>query len=140
MVKIVVSGTPVAKPRPKAWYNKKSGRMHHYYKSGKEIKGFENYLRSKAENVFFRPLTGPVELYVKFYMPRPKRLIWKTKAMPECWCDKRPDVDNMLKSVTDALNGVAWLDDGQISHVRAKKLYHPGNEGPRTEIFIAVSK
>ena len=33
----------------------------------------------------------------------------------------RPDLDNLLKAVLDALNGVAFLDDSQITEVRAVK-------------------
>lgn len=136
IVRIVVSGTPIAKPRPKAWYNKKTGRMHHYYKNEKQIKGFENYLREKAEMAFSQPLTGPVGLTINFFLPRPKRLIWKSKPMPSCYCDKRPDWDNLAKAVCDGLNGVAWLDDGQVSLISIGKFYHAGDEGPRTEIEI----
>ena len=36
---------------------------------------------------------------------------------------KKPDIDNMIKSVLDALNGVAWVDDSQIVRLTAMKLY-----------------
>ena len=40
---------------------------------------------------------------------------------------KRPDVDNLGKAVIDALNGVAWDDDSQITHLHVEKKYsdHP---------------
>jgi len=135
--KIKLSGTPVAKPRPKAWYNRKTGHMHHYYKNQKKIKGFENYLRDKAEKVMSKPILGAVKVDILFYLPRPKRIIWKTKPMPSCYCDKRPDWDNLAKSVCDGLNGVAWQDDGQIADITVKKLYHAGHKRPRTEITIS---
>lgn len=34
----------------------------------------------------------------------------------------KPDLDNLIK-VLDGLNGVAWLDDSQITNVRASKQY-----------------
>ena len=46
---------------------------------------------------------------------------------------KRPDVDNLLKLVCDALNGVAWKDDSDIASTFAVKGY---SEVPRTEIEI----
>lgn len=46
---------------------------------------------------------------------------------------KRPDVDNLLKLVCDALNGVAWKDDSDIASIFAVKGY---SEHPRTEIEI----
>ena len=36
---------------------------------------------------------------------------------------KKPDVDNIVKVVADALNGVAYHDDTQIVSVSAKKVY-----------------
>lgn len=34
----------------------------------------------------------------------------------------RPDVDNLCKLVMDALNGVAWVDDGQVATLWAHKV------------------
>ena len=36
---------------------------------------------------------------------------------------KRPDLDNLIKSVLDALNNVAYEDDKQIVSIRADKSY-----------------
>lgn len=36
---------------------------------------------------------------------------------------KKPDIDNLTKSVMDALNGVAWHDDAQVCHIQAGKNY-----------------
>jgi len=35
----------------------------------------------------------------------------------------RPDIDNVLKIITDALNGVAYLDDKQIVGCSVNKCY-----------------
>lgn len=35
----------------------------------------------------------------------------------------KPDTDNVIKSVLDGLNGVAYADDKQVTCVRAVKLY-----------------
>ena len=36
---------------------------------------------------------------------------------------KKPDMDNIVKVVADALNGVAYHDDTQIALIVAKKAY-----------------
>lgn len=36
---------------------------------------------------------------------------------------KKPDIDNVLKAVLDALNGVAYVDDRQVIEVRCRKWY-----------------
>ena len=45
----------------------------------------------------------------------------------------RPDLDNVIKIVLDALNGHAWHDDGQVIEIHACKKY---DEIPRLEIEI----
>lgn len=37
--------------------------------------------------------------------------------------DKKPDLDNVVKVVLDALNGVAYKDDKQVVMIRARKYY-----------------
>ena len=37
----------------------------------------------------------------------------------------RPDVDNVAKLVLDALNGIAFSDDGHVAQLRAAKVYGP---------------
>ena len=46
---------------------------------------------------------------------------------------RRRDIDNCLKAVLDALNGIAWDDDSQVATVRCSKLV---GEAPRTEIIV----
>ena len=51
-----------------------------------------------------------------------------------CGNRRRRDIDNMLKLVLDALNGVAWADDSQVTEVSASKAYDPA--AARTEIVV----
>lgn len=48
---------------------------------------------------------------------------------------RRRDLDNMVKLVLDALNGVAWADDVQVSEIRAAKVQGQPKSG-RTEVNI----
>jgi Holliday junction resolvase RusA-like endonuclease len=136
MVDIVVPGAPVAKPRAKGFYNKKTEKMHHYYKNDKELKSFEQFIKVKASELFEKPMQGPICLSVHFLMPRPQNLMWKTKPMPRTPNIHRSDLDNCVKTVTDALNCIAYLDDAQITELHAWKDYHAGDEGPMTVIRI----
>ena len=36
---------------------------------------------------------------------------------------KRIDLDNVYKSITDAMNGIVYLDDSQIVEAHIKKVY-----------------
>ena len=46
---------------------------------------------------------------------------------------KKPDIDNVLKIIADALNGIAYDDDSQIVSANIEKYY---DECPRVEISI----
>ena len=48
---------------------------------------------------------------------------------------KKPDGDNILKVVADALNGIAYQDDVQLVDMQVRKFY--GDE-PRVEVRIAA--
>lgn len=38
---------------------------------------------------------------------------------------KKPDIDNILKLVKDALNGIVYRDDAQVVRVEAEKVFGP---------------
>jgi len=130
---IEVSGTPVAKQRPRGF---KDGKGNIRFYTPTASKNFEYLIRERAEKVFRKPLASPIKLEIYFYMPRPKYLMWKTKPMPCIPHTKRPDLTNFIKGCEDGLNGVAYIDDAQISELHAFKMYHAGDEGPKTVIVI----
>lgn len=74
------------------------------------------------------PWEGPVELSVVCHYLAPKDF-WEGRA-----CTKRPDIDNLLKLVGDALNGVAYRDDALIVSATVAKVYTRGQE--RTEVSL----
>ncbi|MFL8231041.1 RusA family crossover junction endodeoxyribonuclease, partial [Clostridioides difficile] len=47
--------------------------------------------------------------------------------------NKKPDLDNIIKSVADSLNGIAYKDDSQIVEVVSKKYY---SDRPRVEVEL----
>lgn len=49
---------------------------------------------------------------------------------------QRRDVDNMIKLICDALNGIAWADDAQVREVSGRKTYVLDKEHARTEVLI----
>lgn len=68
----------------------------------------------------------PVRIKVQAFYAPPARttkkdmvLIQEGKKLPL----KKPDIDNILKAVCDALNGVAYKDDVQIVKTSAEKYY-----------------
>ena len=88
------------------------------------------------------PWSGPVQLVVEWVFARPKSHFRTGKHAGELrpdapiFCDKRPDIDNLEKMLLDAMNGVFFLDDGQIAGVVATKTYSELPERPRTEVTL----
>ena len=50
---------------------------------------------------------------------------------------RKPDIDNVMKIVLDALNGVAYKDDSRVVRVEAQKIY---GDIPRLEIRMRGSE
>lgn len=72
------------------------------------------------------PMTGPVALTLLAVFAYPaswsKRRIAANVIKPE-WVIKKPDGDNCLKIVSDALNGVCFKDDSQVARAVVTKVY-----------------
>ena len=82
-----------------------------------------------------RCLTGPVSIRMIFWFDRPKghSKARRTKGEPKI---SRPDIDNLVKLGLDALNGVAYNDDGQVYLLLAEKWYVGPNDNVGMEILI----
>jgi Holliday junction resolvase RusA-like endonuclease len=83
------------------------------------------------------PAEGPLALSITFIMPRPKNKVWKQKPMPRYCHTKKPDLDNLVKAVLDALNGLASRDDAQIHTLHISKVVAAGDEQPHVQVRIA---
>ena len=126
--KFSIAGNPVAKERPR------KGKYGNFYTPAKTRK-FENFIKLVALQHFDKPLDCPIKIHIKFKIKRPKYLIWKTKPMPEVPCTTK-DLDNMIKSVLDGMEGVAYHNDSQIYSIIAEKVYHAGGDKAETIIEI----
>jgi|TARA_Y100000034_G_scaffold119574_1_gene161522 Holliday junction resolvase RusA-like endonuclease len=67
---------------------------------------------------------NPISLFFRFNMPippsRPKK--WRQNA-PGMGHVFTPDLDNLVKFMGDALNGIVWEDDKLIYEIKAQKIY-----------------
>jgi Holliday junction resolvase RusA-like endonuclease len=73
---------------------------------------------------FPAPLEGPVKLeIIATFAPPPS---WSKRKASEHLHRahvQRPDLDNLLKAVSDGLNRIAFADDGQIAEIAARKVW-----------------
>lgn len=136
-VRFVVEGEPVAQPRHRHAF--RNGISMSYIPKSHPIHAFKQLIRLRCKEQHAAMLDGPLIAHMLFLLPRPGRLIWKTRAMPRTWATGRPDLDNYEKAVMDALNGQLWDDDSQVVELHARKLYAGGDEQARTEIMVQVA-
>jgi Holliday junction resolvase RusA-like endonuclease len=112
--------------------------------------GVRTYTDRKDQNVRFNirkewlllghsPLEGPLRLTMCAWLPMPKSVAKKLRAtaLPAV----RPDLDNYVKQVEDALQSYAYYDDKQIVTIIARKRYvayedETVNSSPRWEIQL----
>lgn len=68
------------------------------------------------------PLSGPICLEVRASYLIPASWSKKQRAAA-VWKSSKPDADNIVKIVKDALNTVAFVDDAQVAVLRVEKVY-----------------
>lgn len=132
-IEFTVYGDPVAQGRPRAVNIGGHIRMY----DPKKSRNYKDYVRLAAsEHAPDKLIEGPVALEVKIYRPIPKSFgKRKTVEAESGWVRPitKPDADNYLKGIKDALKSVIWRDDSQIVDVRVSKFY---SERPRVEIKV----
>ena len=132
-----IPGNPVAKGRPR--FRVFKGHVMSYtpaktHKAEKEVLDAFKYCWPS----FKTPFKGPISLKVTFFMQVPTSLS-KKKQSALCLSPhvKKPDLDNLIKTVCDALNGYVWEDDSQIYMIQAIKTY--SLDAPYTKVEITSS-
>lgn len=128
--KIIVPGKPQAKQRPRVT---RSG----FAFTPKETVMYENLVKVEFERQGGQMLhNGAIRATINNYFPVPKSASKKAQALMlegKIPYTKKSDCDNLAKSVLDALNGIAYHDDAQVSELHVTKGYA---ETPRVEIIL----
>lgn len=130
--------------------NPKALKRHRTFRRGKCIGSYDPSEGDKSDFLALahkhrpnKPIDYAIKLTVTFIMQRPKAHYGtgknksKLKDSAPSYHISRPDLDNLLKFICDALNGVFWKDDTVISEIKAVKMY---GECPRTVIEILCLK
>jgi Holliday junction resolvase RusA-like endonuclease len=114
-----IPGKPIAKGRPRL------SRNGHAY-TPERTRTAESciqdaYLRAYPD-AEYPPMQGPLRVTIRACFSVPKS--WsKAKRAAAKWHTGRPDIDNICKTVTDALNTVAFPDDSQVCDLNGSKPY-----------------
>jgi len=138
-VVFTVPAIPVAQPRQRhrAFVAGGHVRTQNFTPARHPVQAFKATVRLAASQAHIgAPLEGPLALVATFVFPRPGRLCWKKRPMPRCWHHSKPDTENVLKALQDALTGLLWKDDAQIAEVRCSKVYAAGDEQPAVSVRV----
>ena len=114
-----IEGDPVGKARPRF----AKGRTY----TPKKSADYEKRIAEKAREAMgsSEPLDTPVAVYI--YANHAIPASYSKKRYNDCLSrldrPNKPDLDNTVKAVLDALNGIVYKDDVQVVSIHATKRY-----------------
>ena len=130
-----VPGHPQGKGRARSVM--RGGHIAHY--TPEKTRSYESIIRGFAYEAMLKaiPFDGPVEVVMSAIFDIPAS--WPAKKRAAAMCGdikptKKPDIDNIIKAVVDACNGVVFRDDCQIIKGQYAKAY-----GPQPLIAVTVN-
>ena len=115
-ITLEIPGTLVAQGRGRIVRIGQHARIADPAKS-REWKSYVRYLAAAAQ-VPGMPWAGPVRVGITMEIQRPK-----SRKRGSYWVTTKPDLDNAAKGLLDALNGIFFHDDRQVSVLVATKTY-----------------
>lgn len=135
-IAVVVYGNPVAQGRPRF---SRQGSFVRTYDPAKS-KAYKALIRLELQPLLsrldFRPIDRDCRLRLKVYRAIPNSFSRKKREAAikgEICPTTKPDTDNYVKGVLDALNGTVLKDDSVVCEIFAQKLY---SDRPRIEVVL----
>jgi len=121
---MIVYIPPIACPRPRVT---RQGRTYYPMK-------YKTWIKDMRERLSDMQVPqGALHVELVFVVKRPKKMKKGSRVIHS----KRPDLDNMVKAVLDAL---PIPDDAVVCSITAKKFYAATGEDPQIEILISSAE
>ncbi len=127
-----IPGEPQGKDRPK--FNSRS-KVTYTPQKTRDYEAFVRYC-CYIQNTGNELFSGAVKARITAYFAIPKSASKRVRAdmiagviLPT----KKPDLDNIEKTILDALNGLAYRDDSCVTEIASRKFY---SETPRVEVEL----
>lgn len=128
MIEFTIPGDPRGKARPRVVRLKNGASMS--YTPDKTV-AYEELIRQRFRQQWSStelpfPDKTPVCVMITACFGIPKSTSKKARTAMlsgQTYPTKKPDVDNVVKIVLDALNGFAWHDDAQVIDLHISKTY-----------------
>ena len=122
--------------KPLPW--QRSGHHGNTHYTPKAMAAHQELVRSHALLAGARKMEGPLKMTLAFIFMPPQT--WSQKKQDLAlgdglWPTGRPDLDNLVKEIKDALNGVLYEDDAQIVSLDATKGF---SMEPRTGVRVTL--
>ena len=125
MFSFIVEGKPQGKARARTFYDKRIGK--HRSITPEQTKSYEDLIRwsyKSAGGVYLGERVLQVDIQAFYPIPKSFSKAKRNDAQSEkIRPTTKPDCDNIIKVVLDALNGVAYYDDKQVVCVSCNKYY-----------------
>lgn len=129
----VIDGEILTKARPRAAVINGFARIY----TPKTTLTYENYIKSCYENqcidkitnelIYFKDYPLYVEIIAHFKAPDKFKNLTK-EELYDLPCTKNKDLDNIAKTILDALNGIAYEDDKQVRTLLVQKYWDKERE------------
>ena len=126
IINFIIDGKPVPQGRPRAVRMGSGVRMYDPPKS----KAYKQMVAAKVRSYMkingIQTITEPIAVHLNFYFTPPKscskKRIRAIEAKEELFT-KKPDLDNLAKSILDSCNNLLFKDDSQIVGLTIEKDY-----------------
>lgn len=134
LIDFFVPSPIVGKGRPRLC--RRSGRIF----TPKKTKEYEKRCKIEAQQAMdkksLEPLSGAVGVYMIVAYPTPA----SRKSEQGQWCTTGPskysDLDNILKSILDAMNKVVYVDDCVVCALKCTKRFAAAGEAPGVYVQV----
>lgn len=128
-----IPGKPIAQARARAVRRANYVTMY----DPKLSRQYKTIVATYAKQAYpLQPIDSAVKVVIDLFLPIPtsfnkrrKQEAIEGKLRPT----KKPDYDNLVKGVQDAMNGICYTDDCQIVDAVISKYY---SENPRVEVMV----
>lgn len=135
-IELIVYGNPVAQGRPR--FSRQGGFVKTY--DPIKSKAYKALIKLELQPLLSDPNFKPIDqaccLNLKVFRAMPKSFSKKRREealLGYIRPTTKPDTDNYVKGVLDALNGTVLKDDSVVCEILARKFY---SERPRIEVVL----
>jgi Holliday junction resolvase RusA-like endonuclease len=133
-VEFTVLGDAVGKGRPRATRQGAFVRMY----TPKKTADYESLVKAEARLAMAGKelFTDAVNVSITIYVEPIKSMSKKNRVIALAGAirpTKKPDIDNSIKALLDAMNGVVYVDDNQVVELSASKVY-----GSEAKVIVSV--